>query len=160
MKKLTQILVAILITAIFMILAAKLIGSPDAYAAEFEREISIREDERYSSMCSWDYGDQKIIWNVQLGICFEDHSAVGDSGFRYEDGSARWEYLEFVGMRNADRSINEWVVIDNAERKKVWKERQEELKALRTDREQVKIKEEISSMKKEIEALMEKLLNL
>ncbi len=143
-----------------MALAVAMIGSPDAYAAEFKREITVREDDRYSSKCSWDYGDQKITWNVQLGICFEDHSALSDSGFRYEDGSAHWEYSEFVGMRNADRSINEWVVKDNAERKKVWKERQEELKALRTDREQVKIEKEISSIKEELEALMEKLLNL
>jgi len=132
-KTLVQIAIAIIVSIFLMALGLAITGSPGSYAKgydtsgayatnnthTFKRELISREDGRYSSVCSWDYKDQKITWNVQLGVCFEDHSALSDNGFRYEDGSANFEYAEFVGMRNADRSINEWVVKDNAERKKV-----------------------------------------
>jgi len=52
------------------------------------------------------------------------------------------------------------VVKDNAERKKVWEEKKEELRVLRVDREQARIEKEIGSMRKEMEALIKKLNNL
>jgi hypothetical protein len=149
---------------LLIVLIALLIGLyfvPNAYGSGyiFSKTTTIRDDGRIASRCIWEYADQKITYNVKLGLCFEDRMIIGDSGWRYPDGSAPYEYLEFVGMRNSDRSIKEWRDKAVAERRAVWEIRQEELKAMRVDREVEKLEKEISSIRLELEKLLLKLNN-
>jgi len=148
-----------ILIAILVALGAIVLATPDARAneIEFTKEVYTRDDGRVASKCAWDYGDMKITFNVKLGLCFEDRSTIGDTGYRYPDGSARYEYIEFVGKRNATRSINEWVLIDRGVRQEIWKDRQEELESMRIDRSREKIEKEISSIRLELERLLAKL---
>jgi hypothetical protein len=97
---------------------------------------------------------------MKLGTCFSDFITIGDSGFRYPDGSAPYEYLEFVGTRNSDRSITEWRDRSNTYMRLLWEQKTEELKAMRVEKKREKIEKEINSIRLELEKLLIKLNNL
>jgi hypothetical protein len=117
MKKILFIILFILI-GILAYLIGFMIGNTIAEAEEpfFSRDIYLREDGKYASVCTYRYPTYTETFNVRLGVCFANKLVMGDSGFRYPDGSARWEYREFVGTSNSSRSIREWFDKEREER--------------------------------------------
>lgn len=135
-------------------------SSVQAEGYNFSKTEKIRDDGRISALCVWEYPDQKRTVNVTLGTCFEDNIMIGDSGMRYEDGSAPYEHKEFVGSRNSNKSITGLMEKRVIERVKKENER---INKQREDRQEQKIEKkklEIKRLTEQLELLYNQAINL
>ena len=148
MKK--TILLALSAAVLFILM------TPSSYAYEFSKTEQLREDGRISAVCTWDYGTMKTHHVMDLGTCFEDHLNVGDSGYRFPDGTAPWQYADYVGYRHADKDLSIWKDVAVEERAKAWEIRQEELKVKRNLLKKDKLQQQMEDLQKELQALADK----
>jgi len=158
------VLLAVTVGAFLLLaLLASIFGTPiktaDATHYEFSKEIRVREDGRRADLCIWTYKDQRVFTDMKLGTCFEDGLTHGDSGHRFADGSAPFDYIEFVGMRNATRSISEWHYKRVAIRRLKEKERVAKIKNERTIKEINKMESELDMMMATYNAKIEAMKN-